>query len=278
MGDSIYKASTERKANENANSCVALPSDTLTKATILKAGKQLLIVTKLCDGNHPRYEEQDQFKQVWNDYVFAGIGDIPALPYTFIDATITHFSPSPDCSQASIFSSDPYHSSMWRIFEDRTNLSNIIHQEKKLGADDMQELMRCGINWPTLDMLTMADTRLMKAVWSWAKTYPQEGQGQCAINKNGEGIKNMPCDKTAAGFACQDIKTQEIKAFSLIGPWTNGESSCQILGGKTWHFVTPVNGKEMHLLNESMNSLSLQEVWLNYTIDKKGHWIANQSQ
>ena len=274
LGEFIYKASFVRKSGADTKNCVALPSTSLTKANILKAGKQLIIVTKTCSGASSQYKEQDTPNESWNDYVFAGIGDIPTLPYTFIDSTITNFTAYPDCSKSNLFYPDINHTSMWRIYEDRTNLSSVIHKEKQLLDDDMRELMRCGINWPTVDMLSAADSRLTAAIWSWARAFPQDDQGQCAISKINEGIKNTSCDKIMAGFACKEEKTHQIKALSIAGTWTNGETNCKLFAGKTWHFATPINGAQMTALNESMNGLSLQEVWLNYAADKKGHWVA----
>jgi|GEM_PF-1130741 len=273
LGPFIYKASLARKNGDKPKGCVALPS-ALTKDAILKAGKQLIIVTKNCDGSSVRYEEEDKFSQHWNDYVFAGIGDIPSRPYTFIDSTMNAFTAYPDCGKSTVFQDDNNHVSMWRIFEDRTRLSSIERPQRKLQPEDMQELMRCGINWPTMDMLTAADPRLVAAIWSWAPSYPQESKGQCAIYKKDSGIQNIPCEQMVAGYACREKNTNELKAVSLIGPWSSGESTCQLSAGKNWHFATPINGYQMNSLKESMGTLMLTEVGLNYSADKNGHWVA----
>lgn len=273
IGEFIYKAEVARSHNDDPKGCVALPTK-LSKSDILKTGKQLVIVTKGCDGSHPHYEEQDTFKLKWNDYVFSGIGDIPTYPYTFIDSTMDFFAVYPDCGKSSIFNSDKQHSSLWRIYEDRTQLSNMGHVLKKIEPEDMQALTRCGINWPSMDMLNVSDKRLNAAIWSWASSYPQNNQGRCAIYQNAEGIKNTPCDETRMGFACREANTQNIKAVSIMGNWSYGESACSLLG-KNWHFIVPVNGYQMNFLKESMTQLSLQQVWLNYAVDPEGHWIAN---
>ena len=271
LGQYIYQPSVLRKPNDKSKGCIAIPSH-LTKATILDAGKQLIIVAKRCDGQNPRYEEQDQFKQIWNDYVFAGIGDIPSKPYTFIDATVTHFTAYPDCGKTKIFYPDLNHTSLWRIYEDRTLGGSIQTPQKKLEADGMHELMKCGINWPTMDKLEKNDARLQAAIWSWAPFYPKEGNGSCVIYKKDEGFKNMPCTQTKAGYACQETGTHTIKAISMIGTWLAGESICQMIAGKNWHFAVPVNGAQLDKLKLSMNTALLQEVWLNNVVDGQENW------
>jgi hypothetical protein len=276
LGEFIFKPSSIRKNNDQPKSCVSLPGS-LTKADILKAGKQLLIVTKGCDGTNPPYEEQDTFQQVWNDFVFAGMGNMPDEPYSFLDSTIDDSTAYPSCSKSTAFRADPTHTTLWRIFEDRTILSNIFDPGKKLEAADMIGLMRCGINWPTMDMLEIADPRLNAAIWSWAPSYPQENHGQCALYKQGEGIQNAPCAQMVAGFACREENTHVIKAIATPGTWTSGEFLCQVSAGKSWHFVMPVNGYQMNTLKESMAGTSMQEVWLNYTNSQhsEGRWVAN---
>lgn len=274
LGEFIYKPTQVRKSLETTPTCVALPG-TLTKADILKAGKQLLIVAKNCDGTNPPYAEQDKFKLNWNDYVFAGIGAIPQTPFTFLDSTIgDDFTPYPDCGKSTLFVSDPEHTSLWRIFEDRTILSNIEHPHKKLLADDMKNLVRCGINWQTMDMLTADDDRLTAAVWSWAPSYP-DNNGNCAIYQLDSGIKNMPCAQTVVGFTCKEATTQAFKVVTTSGQWQDGETLCQVNAGKNWHFAMPINGNEMYLFQQVLQETGLSQVWLNYHVDKTGDWHAN---
>ena len=199
LGEFIYKPSVVRKPDSELNSCVSMPT-MLTKNDILKAGKQLLIVTKKCDGANPHYEEQDQFKLNWNDYVFAGIGDVPKDPYDMMDSKINDFTAYPACGKETIFFNDPHHISVWRIFEDRTILANLEHPQRKLLPEDMPDLLHCGINWPTFDMLTVDDARPHGAVWSWAPGYPSPDDGDCAIYQHDKGIQNIPCTKWVSGL------------------------------------------------------------------------------
>ena len=274
LGEFIYPTTVLKQKNPETTGCISLPGS-LTKNEVLKAGKQLIVVTKGCDDPSVRHAEETTFPQNWNDYVFAGIGNIPNDSYHFIDATITDFNGYPDCGKTTVFNADPNHTSMWRIYEDRTKLSHIIHAEKPLQDADMRDLMRCGINWPTMDMLSVNDSRLIAAIWSWAPSYPQDEHGRCAIYKAGEGIQNIPCFQTVISYACQQENTHDIKAILFTGLWANGESACQTVGGKSWHFSVPVNGEQMDVLKTSMAKSLIQEVWLNYAMDKQDHWVAN---
>lgn len=253
--------------------CTALPTS-ISKADILKAKKQLLIVTKDCDTT-TSYQEENLFSVNWKDVIFTGIGTIPSAPYTFIDSTITHFNAYPDCSQSNIFTNDPTHNSMWRIFEDVTRLSNLSHAEKKISTHDMGDLVNCGINWPTIDKLSVDDPRLKSFIWSWAEDYPKENHGSCAIYKINKGIENMPCTQASQGYLCKEKTTHALQALSLIGPQTNGETACQLLAGKNWHFSSPINGKQRMLLDKAMQFSLLQEIWINYTAHENNHWMVN---
>jgi hypothetical protein len=259
LGDFIFKPSNIR--GRNNPSCMALPGS-LSKATILHAGKQLLVVTKHCHSNTELH-----------NLVFAGIGNMPNDPFNFIDACIEKFTVYPDCGQSSIFANDIYHSSMWRIYEDQSPLSKI-EKHRKLTANDMRELMRCPINWPTLDMLRVNDERLSTAIWSWAPDYPQKNAGNCTLYQNEKGIINTSCLETHTAYACQEEMTHDLKAIPEQGLWSNGEVMCQIFAGKNWHFAVPVNGNQLYRLKQSMAASMLSEVWLNY-INKEGQWIAN---
>lgn len=267
LGHFIFKPSIIRQ--DDTKNCLALPSH-LSKTDILKNGKQLIVIVRGCDGSAPHYEEQDQFKHLWNDYVFAGIGDIPTKPYRFLEASINDFLLL-DCGK-SIFSADDQHNSLWRIYEDRTVGGSVEKMQKKIEAEPLKKILACGVNWLALDMLDEDDLRLYASVWSWAPTYPQKDQGKCALYEKNVGIKNIPCTFTITGYACQEEKTHQIKAISLIGQRSHGEINCQTLAGKNWHFATPVNAHQMAALKTSMDTILLKEVWLNYFEETPNHW------
>lgn len=264
--DLVFKPET-LAPNKDKKTCMSLPGN-ISKADILKAGKQVILVAKGCDNE---FEEQDVFKENWNNDIFAGIGDVPTEKNSFMDDKIELFTPYPDCGRANIFYPDVNHTSLWRVFEDRTRLSNIIYKTKPILDDDMRALMRCGTNWATMDMLSASDTRLTAAVWSWAANYPVAGDGACAFYEKESGIKNATCEKRMAAYACKEEKTHEIKAVLASGAWAQGEAMCQALAGKTWHFGTPVNGLQMTLLTKSLTP-DATTVWLNYQADEAGQW------
>lgn len=261
LGNFIY--------HPNSTTCKAIPT-TLTKAEILKSGKPLLVVSKGC------YQDSLAIRQEkWNDVVFTGIGNISGKSPTFIDANVHDFKTYPDCGKSDIFYADSKHNSLWRIFEDRTINGNANKLLKKITPETMSTLIRCGINWPTVDMLEKNDKRLEKAIWSWTSSFPAENQGHCAFYEINEGFKNTACEQIKTGFTCQEIKTREIKAVTMLGAWSSGETTCQLLAGKNWHFVTPVNGQQLNQLKISMENQLLQEVWLNYVEVSNGKWEVN---
>lgn len=275
LGDFIYKP-TFIQATQYPHpqpGCESLPGS-LTKEDVLKAGKQLLVVAKNCDGLYPNYQETDQFPLPWNEVVFAGIGKTTRNPFTFIDSTMNDFTPFPDCDYSTNFYDDPKHTSMWRIFEDRTFLSGLVRPQRKLLPDDMTELLRCGINWPTLDMLEVNDARLARAVWSWAPSFPIDNLGQCAIYKKELGIMNVACNKPYSAYACHKNKPSDWVILEISGLWSEGEKNCRTLG-KGWHFGVPINGQQMYFLKEALEKKSISDVLINYHANGQDHWEAN---
>ena len=272
LGQYLFQPKLVRKSNDE-RACVSLPQ-TLTKADILRAGKQLLLIVKHCDGSNPNYEEQNEFPFVWNDYAFSGSGEMQPQVYTFIDADMSQIT-YPSCGKYDLYKNDPLHTSLWRILEDRTLLSSVVHPSKKMETEEMRDLIRCGINWPSMDMLEKNDPRFVGAIWTFAQDYPKTGNGACAWYQTGTGMINADCAKTAESFSCQNEST---RAFGLThegGTFTEGENACKALGME-WHFKTPVNGGQMNTLKELAQAGSIRSVWVNYQENSSGTWVANQ--
>src|SRR3990167_3204865 len=274
LGDYIYKASNTRKPDGSlTTACISLPR-TLTKNDVLNAGKQLLIITKGCSG--PTYEEEDKYKEIWNDDVFAGTGDVPHYPFTLIYTLFENFTPYPDCGISTTFNIDPLHTSLWRVWDDRTIQSNPDKKHKPINPMDMPELLRCGINWPALDMLTPDDPRLAAAIWSWAPDYPRQEGGRCAIYKDSEGFQNIDCDQTIRAYACQDELSRAFKVVRMTGTWQEGERFCQFVAGSDWHFAAPINGAQMNAVKNAASERNVDTVWVNYAMDAEAKWRANE--
>lgn len=273
LGDLIYKPSRLRQDPTNT-SCLTLPTQ-LSKADILKAGKQVLVVVDECDDNNPTpYIDQDTYPYTWNDYAFAGTGDPAPANYRLLETTMNLFVDYPDCNQSTTFINDAKHTNLWRVYEDRTRLSNIFHHQRNILPEDILNLLSCPINWIGMDMLEKDDPRFAASIWSWAPNYPQAGQGACVIYKEGLGMINQDCSLIVASYACQNYLTRDFNTIHLAGSATEGEAFCQELGTQ-WHFAVPVNKHQMDSLKESMHSQGLTEVWLNYQENKQEQWVAN---
>jgi phosphatidylinositol-specific phospholipase C-like protein len=272
LGRYIYTPDMIRSHHDAPNSCVAIPHS-LTKSDILKSKKQLLIVVKGCDGSNPSYQDQKKYPFIWNNYAFSGIGKIPGDPFTFLDTKInSDFKPYPECGTDVIYYQDPAHSSLWRMFEDKTKLSNAVEETRKILPADMQEMLHCDINWISMDMLTTNDPRLRASIWSWAPHYPIDGQGQCALYKNNEGIENADCNKIIDGYACEQEHTHQFQAIAVKGKWQEGESLCQVMAGPKWHFSMPINSSYMQLLKIEVQDQALSNIWVNYRQNAQLQW------
>jgi hypothetical protein len=273
VGSYIYKPDRVR-SGADLKSCVSIPN-TLTKAELLKSGKQLLVVVKGCDGSNPDYEDQAKYPYIWNDYVFAGIGDIPNHPFTFLDSSLNaNFKPYPECGVDMTYNKDVNHTSLWRVLEDRTELSNLAGKGSEIVAADIPELLKCDINWVAMDMLTVDDARLKAIIWSWAPDYPN-GNGECAVYKRDLGIENKACAEMASGYACEQEQTHAFRVVANDGAWQQGEKACQALAGEKWHFSMPINAAYMQLMKNSMQDSSLTEIWVNYKLNSQQQWVAN---
>jgi hypothetical protein len=274
VGKYIFKPTAVRPSTHASNTCQSFPT-TLSKADILKAGKQLIVVTKDCDV--AAYQETDRYPAVWNDVVFAGLGNTESSRYSMLDSSYDEdFKDYPECAKHTVFSGDPEHKNIWRIFEDRTFLSSIEKPKRKILEADIKAFMRCDVNWLTMDMLTINDERLAASIWSWAANYPKPGAGECAIYQVGEGIKNVSCEMVMPSVACKKANEQTFKIVSHTVPWSQGENSCQMLLGNDWHFTTPISGGQMDVFKQAVDSQGEKQVWLNYSEDASGKWVANQ--
>ena len=262
LGDKIYQPT---QINQQS-SCTSLPG-TISKADVLKAGKQLLIITKDCDAS----------QTAWNNWVFAGIGNVKSHAFNFIDSSIDEdFTDYPACSQTTTFQDDPDHTIPWRIYEDVTMVSNFEAPTRRITAQDEKTMVKCGINWQTFDNLTQADPRLRAAIWSWASGYPQTGAGNCAYYTADQGIKNTDCQNIKSAYACQDATTLTFQvATQTPNNSQAGESACQTQLGSTWHYAAPINGHEMELLRVALAQTGQTEVWLNYHTSDNAHWLVN---
>ena len=173
-----------------------------------------------------------------------------------------------------MYNMDPLHGSLWRIFENRTKLSNVIDPSRELLAIDIKDALHCDINWLAMDMLTMNDERLKAAIWSWAPSYPLADQGRCAVYKVDEGIKNALCDKVISGFTCEHQSTHQYRTISIKGVWQDGKTLCKRVLGLDWNFSMPVNSSRLHLLKEALDLAALSEVGL-ITRKMKRNWLVD---
>lgn len=269
LGSFIFKPTLIKSPSDH--NCTPVPMQ-LTKKKILALGKQILIVTKRCDGTHPNYKEQDKFPLLWNDYVFAGMGNTKPDAYTILDSSYQeNFPPYPSCLQTPAFPQDFSHENMWRIFEDRTKLSNRIKPHRMLLAEDIRDIMRCQVNLPTLDMLTIGDERLTAAIWSWAPNYPKRAAGNCAVYAFGEGIKNFPCNEFVFAFACRKENSASFEIAVTKGTFRDGENVCQTYGHDL-HFTMPFNSYEMQMLKNKFNSHTPSLVAIYYAMNDRNEW------
>ncbi|MCP4129836.1 MAG: hypothetical protein GY754_02350 [bacterium] len=215
--------------------CQNIPVN-LSKADILNSGKQIIIVSGNC--NNSTYAQW-----VYNNSWTGG-------------------SKSDPCSSVA---ANP--DKMVRIFEDRTNLSEMVGDPTLIDAAMMGDIADCGINIQNLDDLA-PDSRLTNAIWSWDTNEPNDwgGNEDCAVQKSNGRFNDANCANSYY-YACKDSSgTWFVPADT--GAWSSGDSVCSAAGGT---FEAPVNGYDNTQL---LTVKSVSNVWINYSDTAvEGTWV-----
>lgn len=246
----------------------ALPADRVTQQDILAAGKHILIVTK-SEGLEKSQFVFDQLPSGISLPYDKGVGGVPSM------AT----------SGASIFNKDVNHSSVWRVYDDETNLSN---DDKYLNVGNIRQLLAFRINWICFDKLAQDDSRLASLIWAWDEGYPLNSSDARAkpyavLVNNPQNQSRFHNDidviQQPMGVLCHD-KNQPNKAGWLVIPSVkisedivgSANQACQAKG---YQFAAPVNSYSMAVAVAAAKNVPQVLVNMFY---QNGTWVANNKQ
>ena len=259
-GDAIRTLSQafgQRIFRPSGNGCQGIPMQ-ISKTDILRAGKQVLIMTDGCRNTE------------WNRWVFGGFGD-------YLNGYPTGEVADLGTCLASRFSRAFFDSHIVRVYEDRTRLSATFGDPgDPLTPAALARAVQCGVNMPGMDMLSPGDGRLDAAVWSWQPGEPNDwaGQEDCAESLGNGRFNDLNCGGFRP-FACQRPGTHDWYVTRQSAPWQEGDALCAAETGGQYRFAVPRNAWDNENLKAVKALLGAERVWLNYS-DRitEGQWQA----
>lgn len=207
--------------------CVELPLD-LTVAQVRASGAQVIAIGGCGDGSAAWQAAAFDDDRLRVESTYEG------APYAF-----------PDCGGTTT----ELHDSRWtRWFEDATVVSSMSSlggtAPTPVTAEVVAAWTRCGVNQPSLDLLTPDDDRLAALVWSFDPGAPTAVDGACAKVGADGGLDPVPCEGPHRAWTCVgDLGATTTDAH---GPWHGGDEACAREG--RGRFATPRTGREAALL------------------------------
>jgi hypothetical protein len=260
LGQYIYRPAT--------SACSPAPLGTLSRADILAAGKQLIVVGN-CQPGGP---------SAWNSWVFSRepLWEEGGLAY------------GDDFNCATDRSLVDYETHWVRHWGDQTGLSDGVGGGGDVTVTDARNMVRCGVNMIGFDLLEPHDPRLDALVWSWAPNHPANAsEGYCIVHGSDARFRSDDCTvKTTTvlvgrkghkkrkvietykslPYACFDGENWHVTSTS--GRWSDGDVQCaaEQLGA----FAIPRNGWQNEQLRLAKGAVP--EVWLNSAFHTGSGW------
>ncbi len=246
VGDLIY-----RPAMINASStCMDVPT-TISKRTVLNAGKNIILWTGGCKGGE------------WGRWVFRKDRNVP-------ESNVASFKNYPNCTR----SRSEYDTKLIRYYEDRTNLTDWFGGGSgKTTTQNVPEMMKCGVNLPGYDKINPTDGRLAAAVWSWDRSEPNDwgGREDCA-HQWGNGRWNDNRCEVNYRFACKNA-AGEWYVTNASGQWHMGHHYCSSETGGAFSFAVPIDGYDNQKLLEAKQAKGVSDAWIRYhDRNQEGTW------
>lgn len=179
------------------------------------------------------------------------------------------FNAHPDC-EGTFYSENQYRTLWTRMWEDTTNVGRTSNKVP-FDSEQIQEMLKCGMNNPSFDQLRSSDIRLAAMVWSWAETEPAiNDEANCALHNTDGRFESADCAASYA-YACANADNSGWVITAATGDWSNGAAACTAVNKQ---FATPQTGYFNQLLRQAKTTAGATEVWLNYAEDAttEGIW------
>ncbi len=242
--DLIYKA-----APRNDTQSIYTAVKTLTEETILKAGKQVFVMSSISGAFTP-YTYSGSFNGMGDPKDFANVSEA-------------------DCI-ADVSKQKTHH----RLFDDGTVLGGLFDGGGRINDAMASKAGRCGASVLAPDKLTIGDSRLKASIWSWAENEPSGGATQdCGFVRDNGRYYDGSCSGEASYYACKSDATNW-KVTAASGDWGNGDAQCKSEFGASYSFAMPTNSQQNEWLKVALNGKA--HAWVNYS-DKadEGIWLTS---
>ena len=250
LGERIYRPAT--------GGCEGIPMN-ITKGDVLRAGKQVLVITDGCKNG------------TWNSWVYGGIGNslggYPTVSASNIDT----------CDEGK-YSRAFQDSHIIRYNEDRTNLSAVFGSPgPRIDAGLLSRILKCGGNLIGMDDLVTNDGRLGggSGIWSWGANEPNNYNNEDCAESRPDGYFNDNNCSVSRRFACLNDNGDWL-ITNESGSWDRGEAACSNATGGQYHFAAPVSSRQNEALKQAKSWAGADRVWINYDDrEQEGTWRAN---
>jgi predicted alpha-1,2-mannosidase/putative CocE/NonD family hydrolase len=250
IGDLVYRPAVHgATCNDAAKVSDASSWLHVTRNQMLLAGKQILTYAETCGNDRPAWTALFHKKTDGQNGAIDQSGDQ--------DDSVQYTAAYDRC----VYALDNELSHWTRVWHDNTMVgaAGAGAGEDYITPAMARELMRCGMNMPSLDLLAPSDGRLEKMVWSWAADQPaaDTGPNDCAYQDADGRLVAGDCS-VARAHAC--VNEADPAVWQLIAPAAAGDSACP--AGTV--FSVPGNGYFNERLKEAKAAVEIDEVWVNY--------------
>jgi hypothetical protein len=230
----------------------------VTRQQILDAGKQVLIFTGSC-GSGSKWPALVHNKDAHGGVHYRETSESDYAGFAY-----------PACQAADgAFSATEYATKWTRFFEDSTWLSAMVNGPSvPINAAQVHEMMRCGVNMPSLDQVEPSDARLPAFVWSWRQGEPQDLATRNCARHAADG--RFVADDCSAPLPAACVNPANPRDWKLGATAAWGASSCPV----GYVFATPRTGNYNESLKQAKAAAGVTDVWLKYSRGS-GDWTAH---
>lgn len=210
LGDLLYTPSDHGTGCQDG-----LPLDA-TMDAIRAAGRQVIVYAGGCSGL------SDLLFAKGPNHVQRGSGSYLGMRYP------------DDCR----FTEADFRTRWTRIYEDATLVGAVAGGTSRLSsAEEVAEMVRCGVNMPSLDLIHPDDPRLPAMIWSWAQGEPGP-DARCAV---------LGPEGRLSGADCAMLLPPGCRRG--FGDWTLGPPAAgDAVACPEGQHAPPVNGRDMEAL------------------------------
>jgi hypothetical protein len=226
----------------------------LTRAEVLAAQKQVVIMSGCGSGNWNSVVFDDSVRSEEGNPIFAGY---------------------PTCTSDSV-KRDDYGTKLVRFYEDSTFVSAAVgggDPGHRMTVDGVRDMVRCGVNLFGLDQLDPSDPRMEAMVWSWAPNEPAvSSNGTCVVDGADGRFRTAPCRHGKLRFACVDADGGWFVSDDAGAPGAGSSACAHDRAGA--RFAVPGSGGHAAQVVEAKAAAGVSDVWVAYQF-AKGAWRAN---